>query len=61
MTVALIGSLMLLAAMIPAGRHMMTPPCPRCRKKKYDRTLCRPLLLCRHCATRVDSLGHAHN
>ncbi|HEX8395591.1 MAG TPA: hypothetical protein VF665_24780 [Longimicrobium sp.] len=49
------------AALLPAGRHLMTPPCPRCRRKKYDRSVCRPLLLCRRCATRVDSMGRAHN
>jgi hypothetical protein len=42
-------------------RQMVAPTCPRCGSKKWDRKLCRPLLLCRRCATRIDHQGHVFN
>jgi hypothetical protein len=39
----------------------LTPSCPRCRGRSYDRRLCKPLLLCRRCATRCDVYGRAYN
>lgn len=43
------------------ARRLMTPPCPRCRGKEWDRRLCAPLLFCRRCATRIDAQGRAYN
>ncbi len=43
------------------GRWLMTPNCPRCKAKKWDRKLCQPLLICRRCATRCDSHGRVYN
>ena len=42
-------------------RHLMTPRCPRCSARKWDRKLCRPLLFCRSCATRCDSQMRVYN
>jgi hypothetical protein len=42
-------------------RAFQTPACPRCRARSWDRKLCRPLLLCRRCATRADQHGRAYN
>jgi ribosomal protein L37AE/L43A len=42
-------------------RRYTTPVCPRCRRRDWDRRLCAPLLLCRHCSTRVDSRGRVYN
>lgn len=42
-------------------RQLMIPSCPRCKAKSWDRKLCRPLLFCRKCATRVDQHGRAYN
>ena len=42
-------------------RRVVTPPCPRCRSKKWDRSLCQPLLFCRRCATRIDAHGRVYN
>ena len=53
-----------LAAASGAGllaRHYMTPHCPRCKNREWDRKLCAPLLFCRRCATRIDAQGHAYN
>jgi hypothetical protein len=36
-----------------AARHFLTPTCPSCRGRAWDRKLCRPMLLCRRCATRI--------
>jgi hypothetical protein len=44
-----------------AGRQLMTPRCPRCRGKDWDRKLCAPLLMCRRCATRIDHAGKLYN
>lgn len=43
------------------ARRYMTPPCPRCKSREWDRKLCAPLLFCRHCATRIDSDGRVYN
>jgi hypothetical protein len=48
-------------ALALAVRHYVTPSCPRCRNRAWDRKLCAPLLFCRRCATRVDSHGRAYN
>lgn len=42
-------------------RHYVTPSCPRCHNRSWDRKLCAPLLFCRRCATRVDSQGRVYN
>jgi hypothetical protein len=42
-------------------RRLASPACPRCRQRRWDRKLCAPLLLCRRCATRVDSRGRVFN
>jgi hypothetical protein len=44
-----------------AFRILAVPACPRCKAKKWDRKLCRPLLLCRRCATRIDAHGRVFN
>lgn len=43
------------------SRRYMSPACPRCRSREWDRKLCAPLLFCRKCATRVDSEGRVYN
>lgn len=43
------------------ARRYLTPPCPRCRGREWDRKLCAPLLFCRRCATRIDSQGRVYN
>jgi hypothetical protein len=43
------------------ARRYMTPPCPRCKCREWDRKLCQPLLFCRRCATRIDAHGRAYN
>jgi|GEM_PF-2136667 len=52
---------LLLAGGLYAFRNLALPTCPRCKSKKWDRKLCRPLLLCRRCATRVDAHGRIFN
>lgn len=57
---------LLVAALVLVGgaygiRHAMTPNCPRCGARKWDRKLCRPLLMCRRCATRIDTQGRVFN
>lgn len=42
-------------------RLLTVPACPRCGSKKWDRKLCKPLLLCRRCATRIDHQGRVFN
>ncbi|WP_420126228.1 hypothetical protein [Longimicrobium sp.] len=42
-------------------RHYMTPSCPRCRHRNWNRKLCAPLLFCRTCATRIDQHGRTYN
>ena len=50
------------AALAALGlRRYMTPSCPRCRSKQWDRKLCQPLLFCRRCATRIDTEGRVYN
>ena len=44
-----------------AGRRMFSPACPRCRARDWDRRLCKPLVTCRRCATRVDAQGRLYN
>jgi hypothetical protein len=44
-----------------ALRRALTPKCPRCRARKWDRKLCQPLLFCRVCATRCDSSLRVYN
>ena len=56
----------LVATIVIAGaalgiRQLTVPACPRCGSKKWDRKLCRPLLLCRRCATRIDQQGRVFN
>ncbi|HYW12292.1 MAG TPA: hypothetical protein VE871_10045 [Longimicrobium sp.] len=43
------------------ARRYMTPNCPRCKNREWDRKLCAPLLFCRRCATRVDGEGRVYN
>jgi hypothetical protein len=43
------------------ARRYLTPPCPRCKCREWDRKLCQPLLFCRRCATRIDSQGRVYN
>jgi hypothetical protein len=53
-----------LSALVTIGlgvRRFTTPACPRCKRREWDRKLCTPLLLCQHCATRVDSHGRVYN
>jgi hypothetical protein len=56
----LVGALVLSCGVFGI-RFMVPPPCPRCRSRKWDRKVCRPLLLCRRCATRIDAHGRAFN
>lgn len=52
------------AAVMAGGvalRRYMTPSCPRCRGREWDRRLCAPLLFCRRCATRIDTHGRVYN
>lgn len=42
-------------------RQFLQPSCPRCKAKDWDRKICRPLLFCRKCATRIDQHGRAYN
>lgn len=53
--------LALLLAVAAVSRHYLTPSCPRCRCREWDRKLCAPLLFCRRCATRVDGEGRVYN
>ncbi len=48
-------------ALVLLVRRYMTPSCPRCRSREWDRRLCAPLLFCRRCATRIDSHGRVYN
>lgn len=48
-------------AVVLVVRHYMTPSCPRCKRREWDRKLCAPLLFCRRCATRIDSQGRVYN
>jgi hypothetical protein len=53
-----------LAAALGAGfvaRRYLSPACPRCKSREWDRKLCAPLLFCRRCATRVDAQGRVYN
>jgi hypothetical protein len=50
-----------LLALVYLGRRYLTPSCPRCRARDWDRKLCQPLLFCRRCATRIDAHGRAYN
>lgn len=43
------------------ARRYMTPHCPRCKNREWDRKLCAPLLFCRRCATRIDGEGRVYN
>lgn len=54
----------LAAASLAGGllaRRYLTPSCPRCKCREWDRKLCAPLLFCRRCATRIDSHGRVYN
>lgn len=42
-------------------RRYMTPLCPRCKCREWDRRLAAPLLFCRRCATRIDVQGRVYN
>jgi hypothetical protein len=42
-------------------KRLITPACPRCKAKSWDRKLCRPLLFCRKCATRCDTQLRVYN
>jgi hypothetical protein len=44
-----------------ALRRVLTPRCPRCSARKWDRKLCRPLLFCRACSTRCDTNLRVYN
>ncbi|HEU0013645.1 MAG TPA: hypothetical protein VFQ45_08165 [Longimicrobium sp.] len=50
-----------LAGVAFAVRQALRPTCPRCRGRKWDRELVKPLLLCRRCATRIDRQGRVYN
>ena len=43
------------------ARRYLTPACPRCKCREWDRKLCQPLLFCRRCATRIDAHGRVYN
>lgn len=43
------------------ARRYAAPACPRCKGREWDRKLCRPLLFCRRCATRIDVDGRVYN
>jgi hypothetical protein len=57
----LILGLSAVVALLLLVRRYMTPACPRCRSREWDRRLCAPLLFCRRCATRIDSHGRVYN
>lgn len=61
MSLILIASLAAVGASVLAGRRALTPRCPRCRSKEWDRRLCAPLLLCQRCASRIDHAGKLYN
>lgn len=50
-----------LLALVYVARRYLSPACPRCRSRNWDRKLCQPLLFCRACATRVDAHGRTYN
>lgn len=56
----LLGALVLTLGLFVV-RYLAGPACPRCGGHKWDRKRCRPLLLCRRCATRIDAHGRAFN
>jgi ribosomal protein L37AE/L43A len=56
----IVGAVVLVAGVLGV-RHMATPVCPRCKRRNWNRKLAAPLLLCRKCATRVDSRGRLFN
>jgi hypothetical protein len=55
-----LGTLLLTGGFV-GFRYLSVPACPRCKSKKWDKKLCRPLLLCRRCSTRVDAHGRVLN
>lgn len=54
-------ALALVFGAVAMSRKYLSPPCPRCRGREWDRKLCAPLLFCRRCATRIDAEGRAFN
>jgi hypothetical protein len=61
MSLTLIAGLAVVGVSVLAGRRVLTPRCPRCRSKEWDRRLCAPLLFCRRCASRIDHTGKLYN
>jgi ribosomal protein L37AE/L43A len=61
MSFTLIVGLAAAGMAVLAGRRALTPRCPRCRSKEWDRRLCAPLLFCRRCASRIDHAGKLYN
>jgi hypothetical protein len=61
MSLILVAGLVAAGAAVFAGRRVLTPRCPRCRSREWDRRLCAPLLFCRRCASRIDHTGRLCN
>ncbi|MDB4947595.1 MAG: hypothetical protein JWM27_244 [Gemmatimonadetes bacterium] len=59
MQIALIAAVAIVLGLV--ARRLLTPRCPRCRARNWDRKLCQPLLFCRSCATRCDSAMRVYN
>jgi hypothetical protein len=54
-------AMVLVAGVVAISRRFLSPSCPRCKSREWDRKLCAPLLFCRRCATRIDAEGRVCN